>query len=134
MADKDDSISTNQRGHNVLVKTLSAKLAAIATNESTQQPVKSNPRHRRRRSSAERRRTSLSRSSVDSIDEFIGEFLDRTRRMSSHLMHRRSSAVTPQPRMGSILGHDEIRGVDFEEPIENDPTFPGSPFMASLAD
>lgn len=126
VADKDST--TNQGSHNVgqLVKTLSAKFA-IATNASTQEPVKPRPRRSKRRSSAQRRRTSLeSRASAcsDSIDEFIDAFLHRARRMSSHLMHRRSSAVSPSskgnspgPResmtMESILGHD-----DYEEPID----------------
>lgn len=125
----DNDSTTNQRGHNVgqLVKTLSAKLT-IATNSSTQQePVKPRPRRTKRRSSAQRRRTSLdSRASAcsDSIDEFVDAFLNRARRMSSHLMHRRSSAVSPSskdnlpgPResitMESILGHG-----DYEEPID----------------
>ena len=112
MADKDGS-ATKQTGDNVglLAKTLSAKLVAIATNESTQEPVSSNPRRRRRRrSSAERRRTSMeSRASALSdvdVDEYMAEFLNRARRMSNHLMRRRSSAVSPssKPRMASVLG------------------------------
>ena len=143
VADKDGS-ATKQTGDidnvGLLVKTLSAKLVAIVTNESTQEPVSSNPRRRRRRrSSAERRRTSMeSRASALSdvdVDEYMAEFLNRARRMSNHLMRRRSSAVSPssKPRMASVLGHDEFRGIDFEAPIENDPTIPGSPFTSSLA-
>ena len=134
--DKDgkDSI-TNQRGPDVglLVKKLSAK--AIATNAPKQQPASSRPRRSSRRGSGRRRRTSLDSlasalSGVESIDECIGEFLDRIRRMSSHLMHRRSSAVKPsseddsrRPRQGiqsvtmeSILGHDEYC---YEVPIHD---------------
>ena len=144
MADKDDS-AAKQLGDNVglLVKTLSAKLATIATNESSQDPVSPSPRRRRRRrSSAQRRRTSLDSALSDiDIDACISDFLSRARRMSAHRMHRRSSKVSPssKQRMASVLGHDEVTGIDFfdfEAPIENDPTIPGSPciYTATLKD
>ena len=135
VADKDST--TNKRGHDdnvgLLVKKLSAK--AIATNAPKQQPASSRPRRSSRRGSGRRRRTSLDSlasalSGVESINECIVEFLDRTRRMSSHLMHRRSSAVKPsseddsrRPRQGiqsvtmeSILGNDEYC---YEVPIHD---------------